>query len=156
MAKVARTGKATYNEVEDPELQDHARAALKMAGVTSIATIPLIGQEGTFGLLSVSLQQPDRTFVKDEIDLLTTITSQVTIAFQRIELLEQARAKAQREQMLREITSRVRGSADVDTIMKTAVQEIGRALGRKTYIYLNPDTTNEETTPPPPAKRNGA
>lgn len=156
MAEVATTQKASYNEVEDPKLQDYVRDALKTAGVTSIATIPLIGQGGTFGVLSISLQQPDRTFAKDEIDLLTTITSQVTIAFQRIELLEQARAKAQREQMLREITSRVRGSADVDTIMKTAVQEIGRALGRKTYIYLDSDTANEETTSPPPAKRNGA
>jgi GAF domain-containing protein len=37
---------------------------------------------------------------------------------------------------MRQITQRIRSSADVETIMRTAVQEIGRTLGRKTYIYL--------------------
>jgi GAF domain-containing protein len=46
---------------------------------------------------------------------------------------------------LREVTEKVRRSTDIDTIMKTAVQEVGRTLGRKTFIYLNqPDSSDQE------------
>jgi two-component system sensor histidine kinase/response regulator len=64
------------------------------------------------------------------------LADQATIAFERIRLLEEAERRARREQLLREITARVRSSADVDMIMKTAVQEVGRALGRETFIHL--------------------
>jgi GAF domain-containing protein len=48
-------------------------------------------------------------------------------------------ARAKREQILREITAQVRGKADVDTIMRTAAQEVGRALGRQSFVYLRED-----------------
>ena len=38
--------------------------------------------------------------------------------------------------MLREITAKVRGSVDVDTVMRTAVTEISRTLGRRAFIEL--------------------
>ena len=38
--------------------------------------------------------------------------------------------------MLREIAAKVRSSTDVDTIMRTAVTEIGRTLGRRSFIKL--------------------
>ena len=44
--------------------------------------------------------------------------------------------RGEQERLLREITARVRNSADVDSVMRTAAQEVGRALGRQTFIYL--------------------
>jgi GAF domain-containing protein len=52
--------------------------------------------------------------------------------------------RARRERILREITARVRGSADVDSVMRTAAQELGRALGRQTYVYLGENATDED------------
>jgi GAF domain-containing protein len=66
-------------------------------------------------------------------------------------LFEQIQARARRERILREVTAKVRGATDADSIMRTAVQEIGRALGRRTFVYLNKDQqyeteiTKEET-----------
>jgi hypothetical protein len=37
---------------------------------------------------------------------------------------------------LREVTARVRSATDIDVIMKTAVREVGRALGRDAFVYL--------------------
>ena len=37
---------------------------------------------------------------------------------------------------LREVTDRIRGSVDVDTIMRTAAQEVGKALARPAFVYL--------------------
>ena len=57
-----------------------------------------------------------------------------------------------------EITSRVRSSADPDTIARVAVRELGLALGRKTFIRLGdaeqlgkPPQANQEA----PASGNG-
>jgi GAF domain-containing protein len=52
-------------------------------------------------------------------------------------LFEQIQARARRERILREVTAKVRGASDADSVMRTAVQEIGKALGRRTFVYLN-------------------
>ena len=44
--------------------------------------------------------------------------------------------RARREQTLREITARVRGSTDPDTIVRTALRELGNTLGRPTFVRL--------------------
>ena len=54
---------------------------------------------------------------------------------------------AKREQTLRELTARVRSSSDPDTIVRTAVRELGLALGRPTFIRLG----NAEQLIKPPA-----
>lgn len=64
---------------------------------------------------------------------------------ERAKLLAEIQSTAQREQRLREITARVRSSSDADTILRTAVRELGDALGRKTFIRL---TSSVETEAP--------
>ena len=71
------------------------------------------------------------------------VVRQAAIALQNARSYEQEQARARREQVLREIAAKVRGSADVDTIMRTAVQEIGETLGRRTILYLGKDNNGE-------------
>jgi PAS domain S-box-containing protein len=63
---------------------------------------------------------------------------------ERAKLLAEIQSTAEREQRLREITARVRSSSDADTILRTAVRELGNALGRKTFIRLT-DSIETET-----------
>jgi len=60
----------------------------------------------------------------------------VGVAIQNARLYEREQQRARREQVLREVTAQVRNSVDVNTIMRTAVQEVGQALGRTTFIRL--------------------
>jgi GAF domain-containing protein len=71
------------------------------------------------------------------------VVRQAAIALQNARSYEQEQARARREQVLREIAAKVRGSADVDTIMRTAVQEIGQTLGRRTFLYLEHDNNGK-------------
>ncbi|MDA0243615.1 MAG: GAF domain-containing protein [Chloroflexi bacterium] len=68
-----------------------------------------------------------------------SLLPQVAVAVENKLLLEQTSDRARREQVLREVTEKVRSSTDVATILKTATAEIGRALGRKAFITI--DTT---------------
>ena len=69
-------------------------------------------------------------------NLLLAIAGQTAIALQNARLFEQVQRTAKREQTLRELTARVRSSGDPDTIVRTAVRELGLALGRPTFIRL--------------------
>ena len=74
----------------------------------------------------------------DDADLrrFTAIAGQAAVAVQNIFSIEQIQARARRERVLREITTNVRGSVDPDAILRTAVRELGDALGRKAFVRL--------------------
>jgi len=56
-----------------------------------------------------------------------------------IRLIEQVRDQVNRQQKLIEITSNIRRSVDIETIMQTSVSEIGNALNaRRASINISP------------------
>lgn len=126
-------------------VEDGLEKWLRSQGVDSIGSpsqswmgVPLrLGSE-VVGVIALQSLQP-RFYTREQFDLLNAMANQAAIAIQNARQFQQEQARAQRQQMLREIAAKVRSSADVDTIMRTAVQEIGQALGRQTFVYL--DTT---------------
>ena len=86
-------------------------------------------------------------FGKNTFTLLQAVSRQLSFAIENARLFDEARARARREQSLRELTARVRSSSDPDTIVRTAVRELGLALGRPTFIRLG----NAEQLIKPPA-----
>ena len=60
---------------------------------------------------------------------------------------------ARREALIKEITTKVRASTNLDTILQTTVKEVGNAIdSKKAYIHLaSPQKTNENA----PANGNG-
>ena len=101
---------------------------------SSIITPLMVGEQslgfilGNFGEL--------RKFGEAEVQRLSTIASQVAIAVQGMQLLEQTLARARREQLLREVTNQVNSAAGTDAILRRAVEQVGRALRRPVYVYL--------------------
>ena len=128
--------------INDKLLDESLRRSFADAGIQTNVTLPLIGRTGIYGILSVNRTSETRQFDEQELNLLQTLSNQAMIAFERVQLLEETTRRAEQEQRLREVTTRVRGSIDVDTIMRTAVQEVGRVLGRRTMIYLDQESEN--------------
>ena len=60
--------------------------------------------------------------------------------------MNKQRSRAEREQILRQISDRVYAAPDAETVLRTAAQEIGQALGLETFVYLDFEET-EETVP---------
>jgi GAF domain-containing protein len=100
--------------------------------------IPLVVGGDVIGALNLGYKEA-RVFKVSDEGLLRQIVTLISSYIENTRFLLNEQARAQREQMLRQITQRIRSSSDVETIMRTAVQEIGRTLGRKTYIYLGND-----------------
>lgn len=101
----------------------------------SLMYAPLIIGEQVVGAISVQSYELN-AYTREDLDLLAGAASQVTAALQSALLFEQTQQRARREQLLRQIAGRVRGSTDPDVIVRAAVRELGTALGRRTFVRL--------------------
>jgi GAF domain-containing protein len=101
---------------EDPEQEPSSS--------TLVTPILLRGQPiGALGFRARGRQWSD-----DEIALAEAIAEQFALAADNLRLLDETQGRAAREQLTSEITSRMRETLDMDTILKTTVREIGEAL----------------------------
>ncbi|NIO71748.1 MAG: hypothetical protein GTN71_22650, partial [Anaerolineae bacterium] len=65
------------------------------------------------------------------------VAEQVALTLENRRLFEETRRSARREQIIREITTKMRGSTDLDTILQTTVQELAKVLGTsRTFVQL--------------------
>ena len=75
-------------------------------------------------------------------DMLQEITSQLALALDSARLHQSTRTRAHREQLTAQITARMRETLDVETVLRTAIEEIYEALDlSELTIYLSPETT---------------
>lgn len=65
----------------------------------------------------------------EEIALVEAMTEQLSLSLESVRLYQDTQRRAERERVTGQITARIRESLDVETVLKTAVREIGEALG---------------------------
>ena len=76
----------------------------------------------------VAADLPDSNWKPEEVGLLEAVVDQLGIAPDSARLFEQTQQQAERERIVGEVTSRIRSSLDVQTILQTAVREMRDAL----------------------------
>ncbi|MBF8255788.1 MAG: hypothetical protein HW375_695, partial [Anaerolineales bacterium] len=89
---------------------------------------PLMAGESLLGIIAVQDRRQEARFTEDDSSLLATISSQVATAIQNNRLLEETQRTARRERLIHEITSKMRRSPDMRSILDTTAREVGRAL----------------------------
>ncbi|HFD39822.1 MAG TPA: hypothetical protein ENJ31_08285 [Anaerolineae bacterium] len=57
------------------------------------------------------------------------LSTQIGLALEYARLLDETRRRADREQLLSEVTARMREVLDMDTVLRTAAREIEQRLG---------------------------
>ncbi len=90
--------------------------------------IPLKIGENVLGAIDVQHSQPD-AFGEDDISVLQILADQIAVAVQNVRLFEQTLSRAEREKSVVEITSKIRESRDVESMLQTALRELQSALG---------------------------
>jgi GAF domain-containing protein len=136
----------------DPRLDESMRTRYaEQYGIRSILIAPLIVGGQWIGYVD-ALFAEKTDFSEAEVRRLSVLAGQAAIVVQNVRQLEETRARASREQILREITARMRGFADPETLARTAVRELGTALGRPVFIRLG---TSAELSHPPSATAEG-
>jgi GAF domain-containing protein len=71
----------------------------------------------------------DQTWTEDEQALLQTVAQQLAQKAENLRLFEDTQQRATREQIARRIIDKVRASRSIETALKTATEELNKALG---------------------------
>jgi len=113
---------------------DAVTAADGGEGVELAVPITLRGQ--TIGALGLRRDETGG-WTADDVAVVQAVAEQIALTLENMRLFEEARRRARREQIIREITTKMRGSTDLDTILQTTVQELAKVLGTsRTFVRL--------------------
>jgi GAF domain-containing protein len=100
------------------------------------AAVPLVVNRQVVG--AIGGEHPDgRPWTDEELSLIEDVTGQLAQTIESLRLFDDVQRRAVQEQLVGEVTTRIRESLDVETVLKTAAQEIRRSLGLdKISIHL--------------------
>jgi sensor domain CHASE-containing protein/GAF domain-containing protein len=130
----------------DPQIDDMAKQVLGGMGFRAMAITPLSARGQWIGVLFVLVEQAHK-FTQAELDFQRALADQAAVAIDSRRLLAETQRRAQREHQIYEITSRIRRSPDIATILRTTVEELGRALQTDramVRLAVKPDGKREE------------
>ncbi len=99
------------------------------AGAPRLLALPIHVRGETVAVLELARPAEEGEWTPDEVTHLQTLADQLGVALENARLLEETRQRAQQERIIADITARVRASQDLETILRTAVQELGAVLG---------------------------
>jgi GAF domain-containing protein len=103
----------------------------------TIVAIPIKLRGQTLGVIQMSVAGSKVS--PELIRLAENAVNRLAISLENVRLLEELQVRAERERLVGEISSKVRTATDVDTILRTAANEIGRSLGvSEVVVQLNP------------------
>jgi GAF domain-containing protein len=71
----------------------------------------------------------DSEWLPEEINLVEAVIDQATLTLENVRLISEAQRLAKRGQITSEVTSRFRQTLDLDSVLRTAVEEIHNTLG---------------------------
>jgi K+-sensing histidine kinase KdpD len=89
---------------------------------------PIILREATIGVIGYDSDNLDHEWQEDEKALLETVASRVSLALENTRLVAEAQQRALREKVIGQVSSRMRETLDIETILKTAVMEMRQSL----------------------------
>ena len=91
---------------------------------------------------SVDVRAPDsRPWDQDELDIVTAIIERAAIAMENARLLAESQKRAAKERVIGEISSKISMQSEINELLKTAAQELGRSLpGAEIAIQFNKDS----------------
>jgi len=93
----------------------------------STVAIPVKLRQQVLGVLDIRFGTP--RLPKDTVLLLENVTNRLALALENARLLETIQQRAEREHMVSEISSHIRASSDMDSILRTTAIELGKSLG---------------------------
>lgn len=104
--------------------------------------IPVKLRGQVIGVLDVRSKKGTRTWKQDEIKLLEAAAERAALALENARLVESAQRRAARERAIGDISTRIGAVSNLEAILQTAVEELGRKIGGATEVTL--EISNDE------------
>ena len=95
----------------------------------SSLNVPLLLRGQTIGKLKLSALEPNRKWTEDELAMAQAAAERTALTLESARLLEEAQRRATRERVIGDISSSISTFSDMEGILRTAVQQLGRRMG---------------------------
>ncbi len=122
-----------------PELDraiDEHKPVITIEESASTVTVPIRLRDQVIGAVSIETDSPDRVWDRDELALLEAVLEQTALSLENARLIEEtetaladSRRLASRERTVNTISSKIRRLPSVESVLTTALVELGRTLG---------------------------
>ncbi len=108
--------------------------------------IPIRLRGQTIGVLDVRSKKGPRQWKQDEISILEAAAERAALALENARLVQSAQQRAARERAIGDISTKIGSVSTLESILQTAVEELGRKIGGATEVALeinNDDGQND-------------
>ena len=124
--------------------REHIKAAIKTGSLSrergsATVAVPIKLRGQTIGVLDLRSKRGAREWTQDEIALLEAAAERAALALENARLVESAQRRASRERAIGEISTRIGAVNDIEAILQTAVEELGRKIGGAAEVILELD-----------------
>jgi GAF domain-containing protein len=110
--------------------------SLSLEKASATIAIPIKFRGQTFGVLDVRSKSGQRHWKQDEIAMLEAAAERAALALENARLVESAQRRAARERAIGDISTRIGAVSNLESILQTAVEELGRKIGGATEVML--------------------
>jgi GAF domain-containing protein len=130
--------------IDNQTKREHIQTAIQTGSLSlerasTIVAVPIKLRGQTIGVLDVRSKKGAREWTQDEITLLEAAAERAALALENARLVESAQRRASREHAIGEISARIGAVNDVEAILQTAVEELGRKIGGAAEVILEMD-----------------
>jgi len=91
-------------------------------------TLPMKLRGEVVGVLNIKTDG-NRVWSTDEMDIITAIIERAALSIETARLLDESQKRAVREQTISQMSARIGAGTEIETILKTAVRELGAQIG---------------------------
>jgi GAF domain-containing protein len=141
------------SETFPPDVADQLLAGKSISYISTEATprarlaAPIILRKAIIGVIGYENENLDHEWQDEEKVLLETVASRVSLALENTRLVAEAQQRAEQERTIGQVTTRMRETLDIETILKTAVKEMRQSLslsGAEVRLQLADESTPGE------------
>ncbi len=100
--------------------------------------IPIRVRDKVIGMLDIRSVSKETEWSADDLNVAQAITERLGLALDNARLFEETSTRASRERLVTEITTKIRGTNNPQEMIKTAVDELQRALGAAARVEIVP------------------
>jgi GAF domain-containing protein len=120
----------------DAQRQNRAVVAPDEDGATTLS-LPITLRGEPLGVLGFK-KDGEGEWTEDDIAVAQAMADQVALSLENMRLFDEAQRRARREALTRQLADQMRRTTDMETILETAVQGLGKALGSaRAFVRLD-------------------
>ncbi len=110
---------------------------------TNFIIVPIKLRGQVIGVMRIQSHQKDKTWNSSEINLTEAVSERLSLALENARLIQESQRQVIKEQAISDITSKIGGSINLENVLQTAVEELGRSIpGSEVIIKLKEDLSN--------------